>query len=374
MKTAPLSALVLTVAVSMGAAQAQNYTLESALAKAENVSSVQLAALEVSDAQQNADRQLADPLLTRLGKVQATQRLALAKVKLDSTRRAAQAQIVSAYTGVLEAQEQVGLAIKSESLAERNVNIAQIRLRNGSGTQLDLRDAQRALEDARKSTATAKDALELAKTNLRNLIGSFTKLSEPEKLPTPPTAAVVESVLARSANLAQLTQAVELADVQRQLLDPAYSALAEIDAATSNWRSAQQNLADLRNSERLQVQNLFDQTLSAYKNVSVQDAAKNNALATLEVDRKRLQRGLISQVAFAQTEVRTLQAELAALQAKNLYLKNYYNLLSGGATGNSASSGALPQAPVVQPAETPALLQSPQNPQSPQQPGNGGTR
>jgi outer membrane protein TolC len=62
----------------------------------------------------------------------------------------------------------------------------------------------------------------------------------------------------------------------------------------------------------------------------VQQAALANARETLNNDKKRLEAGLISQVAYLQSELSFIQAELAVQQALGSYFRAYYNLLTGG--------------------------------------------
>lgn len=214
-------------------------------------------------------------------------------------------------------------------VAARGLEVAQIRQRNGSGTALDVRNAQNRLEEARSNLNRAENGLALAQASLRSLVG----LLRPWPLcPTPamPEASVVQGLLGKNPDVLQARQRVELAQLQVELLDPSYAARAEIDAARSR---AEQAVAGAREIERglaLQYDSLLQNLQAAARALSVQQSALANARETLANDKKRLDAGLISQVAYLQTELSFIQAELAAQQALGNYFRAYYSLLAGG--------------------------------------------
>ena len=180
MKLAVPTLLVLLTTLPL--AQAQNLTLEAALTKALEQAPVAAAKAELDDASANLQRVLSDPLLTRPTRVQAEHRAAFAQASYDRAVVQAESSIVGAYTQVLEAQIQVRLAQKAQEIATRGLEIAQIRQRNGSGTALDVRNAQNRLDDARSNLTRAENGLALALASLRSLVGSFTAvgpLSQP---------------------------------------------------------------------------------------------------------------------------------------------------------------------------------------------------
>ena len=311
-------------------AQGQNLTLEAALAKAAEQAPVVAAKAELEDASTNLARVLADPLLTRPSKVQAEQRAALAKVSLERAVVQAQSNIVGAYTQVLEAQMQVRLAQKALEVAARGLEIAQIRQRNGSGTALDVRNAQNRLDDARSNLTRAENGLALAQASLRSLVGAFASLAP---LPTPPAlpeASTVRELLGKNPDVLQARQRGELASLQVELLDPSYAARADIDAARSRADQANAGAREIERGLGLQYDSLYQNLQAAFRSLAVQQAALANAREALANDKKRLDAGLISQVAYLQTELSFIQAELAAQQAQGNYWRAYYSLLAGG--------------------------------------------
>ncbi|GAO75202.1 TolC family protein [Meiothermus ruber] len=320
----------LTLLLSLALAQAQSLSLEAALAKATVQAPVIAAKAELDDANTNLQRVLSDPLLTRPSRVQAEQRAALAQASYERAVVQAQSSIVGAYAQVLEAQVQVRLAQKALEVAARGVEVAQIRQRNGSGTALDVRNAQNRLEEARSNLSRAENGLALAQASLRSLVGAFEALAPLPNPPAMPEAGVVQGLLNKNPDVLQARQRAELAQLQVELLDPSYAAQADIEAAKARAEQAAAGAREIERGLALQYDSLFQNLQAAARALSVQQAALANARETLANDKKRLDAGLISQVAYLQTELSFIQAELAAQQALGNYWRAYYSLLAGG--------------------------------------------
>ncbi|WP_233493074.1 MULTISPECIES: TolC family protein [unclassified Meiothermus] len=312
------------------AQQTQPLTLQAALAKAAEQAPVQSAQAELADAQANLQRTLADPLLTRPARLQAEQRLALAQASLNRAKAQAESGIVQAYTQVLEALQQVALAKKSTELAQRNLEVAQIRQKNGSGTALESKNAQARLEDAQRNQAFAEQGLANARSNLRSLVGEFAELAPLPPAPALPERSLLQSLLEQTPDLVQAQQRLELAKLQLELLDPSYAAQAEIEAAKARAEQAEAALREIRRGLSLQYENLYTQAQNAFRALGIQQSLLQNAREQLAADKRRLDSGLISPLAYAQSELAALQAELAALQAQGSYLRALYGLYAGG--------------------------------------------
>lgn len=322
--------LLFLLFATLSLAQAQSLTLNTALGKANSQAPVASAQSELGDAKANQQRVLADPLLTRPSKVQAEQRVVLAQANYDRAVAQAQYNIVAAFTQVLEAEIQNRLTDKALDLANRNVEVAQIRQRNGSGTQLDVRQAINRRDDARTNAARADSGLTLARSSLRSLVGPFETLVNPSNPPTMPEANIVKDLLSKTPDVVQIRQRVELANLQVELLDPSYAAKADIDAAKARAEQAAQGGKELERAFSLQYDNLYQNLVAANRALAVQEAALANAKDVLANDKKRLDAGLISALAYTQSELSAVQAEYAQQQAEGNYLRAYYSLLAGG--------------------------------------------
>ncbi|MDX2005182.1 MAG: TolC family protein [Meiothermus sp.] len=332
MKPVPalLSAALLALSVAAAQAQAPNLTLEGALAKASEQAPVASARTELADAQANLQRVLSDPLLTRPARVQAEQRAALAQANLDRSVAQAQNSIAGAYAQVLEANIQNRLAQKGLEIATRGVEVAQIRQRNGSGTALDLRNAQNRQDDARSNATRAANGLTLAQNSLRSLVGAFGNLAPLPAAPAVPDDNAVKALMDKSPDIIQARQRVALATMQVELLDPAYAAQADIDAAKARAEQAGAGAREIERGFSLNYDSLQQNAAAAFRSLSIQQQALANAREALENDRRRLSSGLISALTFQQSELTFIQAELAAQQAQGNYFRAFYSLQAGG--------------------------------------------
>ena len=338
-----LNRTLLGLALALSAAHAQPatpkntpkpvLTLPDALSRVDTRSSVITARGELRDARVNLERVARDPLAVRADTLGAEQRLALAEASLEGTRYAAMSELVSAYTGVLNAAEQVELAEQGLTLAERSLEIATIRLDNGSATPLDLDDAQASLDEAQNTLRAALEAQSLARNNLVSILGeegSADLESVPESFfaELPPLDAVLRNA-ERHPDLLGAEQQAELAALGAEILDPLYAAQTQIDTAESQAAAAASAFAEARRGFLLQVRNLYSQAENARATLRLEAAALANARERLATQQQRLDGGLISQIDFAQTELQTAQAQLEAGSARTGYLNALLALQAG---------------------------------------------
>lgn len=325
---APLSVSLL-VAV-LAAAPAHATSLDEALATADARTAVVTAQLDVNDAERQLERTEADPAALRLDRLQARQALTLARAELRSARYGAYLDIASAYTQVRQAAAQHDLAEDGVALAERGLEIAQIRLERGAGTELDVRDAETDLAGARGDLAAARQGEALA----RRSFASLTDLSAEDLEPVPdallaielPAAEALEARLDEAPNLMRASQGLEVARVARQLLDPAYAPARDIDAAELRVAQAEEGLREARRGLELQLQGLIDRVAAARDRLEVARDALSDARERDEIERSRLDAGLIAEIAYEQTQLSTRQAELSAMQAEHELLLSMLRL------------------------------------------------
>jgi outer membrane protein TolC len=288
--------------------------------------------LSASDARLALVRTQADPLALRLEQTQAAQRLALAEAQLRQARFAAIADIAEAYMQALEAEAQLELARFARDLAAQSLEITRIRLERGSATELELEEAQTALEEAAQTVSTAEQGAQLAKRSLESLIGQTVTALEPIAevyLQSVPSLEVVLAGLEHHPTLLEARQGVELATIGRDLLDPSYAAQVQIDAAELQLEQAEALAGEARRGLQLQAQSLYNQVRAAASGYRVQQDALRNARAREALEAQRLEAGLIADITFKQTQLATKQAELAAMQAKHSYLNALLALQAG---------------------------------------------
>jgi outer membrane protein TolC len=312
-----------------------NLTLPQALATSNNRSAVVNGQLALNDATLALSRTQADPLALRLQNVQAEQKVVLAQVQLDQAKYQAIADISSGYTQLLEAQAARDLSAFGRDLSSQSLQIAQIRRDKGSATELEVQEAQNALEDAENSLLSMDQTVALARTNLEGLIAMTAQTLEaiPDNLLV--SLPALETVLAnidRLPTLLQVNQGIELAGLGVDLLDPSYASQQQIDNAKLQLEQAQTQGGEARRGLELQARGLYNTAKTASETLSIRQDALNNALEREGVERQRLDAGLIADIQFKQTQLSTKQAELAALQAKHSYLNALLALQAGTMT------------------------------------------
>jgi outer membrane protein, heavy metal efflux system len=320
--------------LSSAFAQDTQLTLPDALATS-NRSAVVTAQLALNDATVALSRTQADPLALRLEQTQAQQKVALSQAQLDEAKYKAIQDITSGYTQLLEAQAALNLSTFARDLSHQNLQITTIRRDKGSATELEVQEAQNALEDAENNLASAEQGVALAKTNLEGLIGmpvlTLAPIPDESLVPLP----ALETVLAnldKLPTLLQVNQGIELAQLGVDLLDPSYASKSQIDTAQLQLETAQTSSSEVRRGLELQARTLYNQASTASETLSIRQDALSNALEREGLEKQRLDAGLIADIQYKQTQLATKQAELAALQAKHAYLNALLALQAGTMT------------------------------------------
>jgi outer membrane protein TolC len=315
--------LALTLFLSL--ALAQGLTLEEALKKASGLNPVQAALLDEENRKKELERTLADPLRTDLGELQARQAYALAQARRERALKQAERDLVNAYTSLLEAELQVRLAQKALLLSQKAERAAEIRLKGGGASPLDLEKARKDRLEAEKNLRLAEAGLWAARKNWQSLTGSEEALPLGD-LPPPPEG--VEGLLARNPDLLSLRQSLELLDFQLGLLDESFAPRRDIENLKDQRAALAKNLAEAERGLRLALESGLERLRALLQGVAAAEAAQKAAQAQLEADAKRFKAGLLSEIGLLQSELAALQAELGLLQARTAYLKAYYELLA----------------------------------------------
>jgi outer membrane protein TolC len=307
--------LLLTLALT-AAAHASALGLEDAWRSAPARPEAITTRLELLTARSNLVRVEADPLALRLDKLQATQEVERLEAEHRHALLSAMQEIAEAYTGVLQARDQAGLAREALALTESALEVARIRFANGSATALELREAEIAVDEARQNVEAAENGLGVARANLEGMIGVEVDPAElepvsDELLATPPALEALLAGLSGHPTLLQASQGVELARAAVELLDPAYAPAAQIESARTQLATAEELVAEARRGFELQARNAYLQvgTAADKHDVAAQRAAA--AEERLGLEELRLQGGLISR----------LQRDQAALEARRRALE-----------------------------------------------------
>lgn len=335
MNVAPVPAPALTrLALCLcGAAlvmTAHALNLPEALARADARTAVVNADSTLRDAERTLERTENDPLALRPDLVDAEQAVRLAEAELRAARLEARREILGAYADARAAELRHGAALAARDLAQRSLEVTRLRFERGGATQLDVDEAATELADAEANVAAARNGLELARSNLASLVDAEVADLEPidgarVEAPLPP----LEAWTARLEDHPAIRQArggLARSRVGVELLDPAYAAAAEIESAELQLEQARESVQESERGVRLQIRSLHDQAANAREAMANARSALTNARAREEVDRERLEAGLISEIAFQQTRLSTRNAEVEAVTAEHDYLRALYEL------------------------------------------------
>jgi outer membrane protein len=114
---------------------------------------------------------LFDGGLTRGKIVEARERYEHAKLDIDDTGRQIELDVRTAYSNFIEAREVLESQETVQEEAEEALRLAEARMTAGSGTQLDVLDAQTSLTQARTTKAQAQHDYSVARARLQRAMG-----------------------------------------------------------------------------------------------------------------------------------------------------------------------------------------------------------
>ena len=324
---------ILALLVLVSSALALDYP--QALQRAEERPPVVTARLQLQDARDQLARTESDPLALKLDRLKARQAVELAEAQLRLARVQARAEISAAYTQVLDAEAQRGLAREALAVAEKALAITRLRYEKGGATSQELTQAELGLADAQNRLEQAEKGVALARSRLASLLGG---LAEDEPLAPAPELAVptweeVEAALSGHPDALRARQAVELARAARELLDPSYAPLAQIESAELAIERAQNGLREAERGLRLRAEARWQELDAKRRALELSEQKLAQAEEDLAIARARYEAGLIAEFALMQTQLKTAQARLERLTAYHAYL---------GAAWSLAESVALP--------------------------------
>ncbi len=352
--------LALVAALPLLLSAAQAYGFQDALQAAQTRPDAVTKRLELLNDSNELVRVQGDPLALKMDLVKAQQAVALDRAQLEKAYDDALVQIAQAYTGVLEARTQVALAGQGVTVAQASLDIAKIRKANGSGTDLDVQDAQVSLDNALKNQQTAQKGLAVALANLEGLVGQKLDAAQLEPIPDAflvhvPSADDAIAALPRTPQWLQARQGLELARLGVSLLDPSYASASQIESAKTQLQTSEKLVAEAQRGLEIQARNLVVQAQSAAEGLRIEQDSLANAEQRLSFAQDRLKSGLIPQVQVQQAELSRLQAALTAQQARDGYVVALLQLQAGtqvqlggpSVYDFAATVGPLPGAPAT---------------------------
>ncbi|HUZ65927.1 MAG TPA: TolC family outer membrane protein [Acetobacteraceae bacterium] len=156
---------------------------------------------------------------------QAKNQVRSERATLIATEQTVFQNVVNAYVGVIQAQQQLGLAINNQHVLNRQLQATQDRYHVGEITRTDVAQAEAALSGAVAQRQTAEGNLQIARATFRRQVGVLPgDLAAPQPLDVPVKSVAQATQLAAVNNptvvAAQFTDAAA-----KDAIDVAFSAL-----------------------------------------------------------------------------------------------------------------------------------------------------
>ncbi len=333
---APLALILLALIAGAGFAQTDPVALDldAVLDAREGRVAVVTAALDLAERERTRSRSDADPLALRLERTQARQGVELARAELALARADTAVELVGAWTRVRETMAQLALAEGARDLTDRALGVAQLRFERGSATQLDVDEAATDLSDAEANVAAARDGLALARADLVGVVGRDAAVDaapiDRSRLDRPlPDDATLDAAIVGLPAYLQVAHGAELAAIAVDLLDPSFAAQAQIDQARTQLTQAEAGLIEVARGLGLRAQALRNAVASAADRDRIAREALGQAEERLAIEERRLEAGLVADLAVAQVRLSVDQARLAVLQAEHGLLRAWLELEAG---------------------------------------------
>ncbi|MFN2322646.1 MAG: TolC family protein [Trueperaceae bacterium] len=335
---APALYVLVLIALTVGHGFAQSdpvaLDLDAVLAAREGRVAVVTADLDLQEAERTLARTDADPLALRLERTQARQGVELARAELAMARADTAVELVGAWTRVRETMAQLALAEGARDLTGRALGVAQLRFERGSATRLDVDEAETDLADAEANVAAARDGLALARADLVGVVGRDVPVDATPidrarlDLPLPDDATLDAAIVGLPAYL-QVAHGAELASIAVDLLDPSFAAQAQIDQARTQLTQAEAGLTEVDRGLGLRARALRNAVASAADRDRIAREALGQAEERLAIEERRLEAGLVADLAVARVRLSVDQAGLAVLQAEHGLLRAWLELEAG---------------------------------------------
>lgn len=313
----------------LATAQATNsLTLTQALQRAyANGPSLQSAGATLQNATLQLNALKADPSTLVAALTQAQQNADIARVNLEATRIQVMQNVVNAYLGLYEGQENVELYQAQVALNQRNLEVAKARQSAGNATALDVARAQTTLDSSRQSLTNAQAQIPILSAQLATLLG-VSDLGNFKAL-APPAAPVLQADIAslgkdlftRLASVMQAQQAVDLAQLNVKLADNDYTPAVTLTSARTTLENNQRTLKTTQQNAQTSLTNTYQAAQNAHKNIALAQATVANAQKVVDQDQVALKAGTISALQLQTDQVSLKSAQYSLIQAQNSYWK-----------------------------------------------------
>ncbi len=277
------------------------------------------ATANLAAAEREVTRVESDPLALRLEKLQATQALLSARTAYAIASLNVKFKVSEIYFEALEADEALSIAHLKLDIATTTLEATQIKYSAGAATSLDLERAENDLAATQREVTDAQQTKELAYREISTFLGlnvNSLPTTDFNSSEVPKLEQATAKALNSNSQLLAAEQAVELAQVQLEAIDNAFSARVEIDNARDKLTDAQTRLTDIRRGLEITVQQSYNALLAALGNYEGALESYKTSLDDLAAQKTRLDGGSISPLAYKQSVLNHAQTEATLNNAR----------------------------------------------------------
>lgn len=322
-------ALVLSLASSAVRAQVAQVTLEGLLTAPPSSMGVQLARENLVSARRGLAQLQQDPTTLRADLLSAQGNLAFASASLTQTVIQARVNLTQAFFNTVAADRKRQFDLARQNLLQTEFNVAQGRVKVGSGTALAVEQAQVLLTQVGQDLKVDEVQLSVQQDILRNILGVKTLPALDPKIPASGTIPALDAVRTDALNLpgvVRAASAVEIAKLRLEQSQSEFTAAVQRTAAEQGLLGAQ---LDYQSQVALAQQSAEQAFVNAMNTRALLEGAQANLRASenaFKTAGAQERAGTVSKLQVRTLEVAFKQAELSALQARQAAYLAWLNL------------------------------------------------
>lgn len=328
-----LTAAILSVAFAQNALNL-NAAIQQALTKGPDLASSRAT---LQNAQADLAAKEADPSSLIVTLTQARNTATLSGAQFEAKKLEVAGNVLGSYINLFEAQENIKLQEAQVALDTRNLEVAKARLAAKNGTQLDVSKAENTLSSSRQSLADSRANLPILSNRLEVLLGSNSS-GNLTVAPTPAfkeikydLAALEKGLENRLPSVMQVSQSVQLSELNVRLADNDYTAPSVLRESKTTFENAKRSLETTRSNAVTQLRDAHRNVQNALERVRISRADLENSESGFEQDQTKFKAGTISKLQLQQSEVSYLRSKYSLVQATNSYWRGLSNLSNAAA-------------------------------------------
>ena len=320
--------MLLTAALVIGVAAAQTSTSVTASAAVTaaltNNADVKTALANLDKAQAASRAAQADPSALVAAKLNASGGESQAQAALRGARMNTMQSTVTAFTALLEAQENVELQTLQVAVDSKAVQVAQVKQTVGNATALDVEGAQNSLSGSQQNLADAKAQVSLASARLSTLTGLGGGMRAGGAVSAPKLSTTLTKLQAGLNTLTPQVSAnndLAYAQLNVKLADNDFTPARTLQDARTALANAQRSVDSAGKTGIQTLASAYQTAQNSYELLSVAGAREAAALKTYNQDAARLKSGTISPVELQNSQLALKKAQYSRLQAQDNVLE-----------------------------------------------------